>query len=138
MPRDVAGSPSLGRPEQEEGIPASEGSELRRIALKLAAENGDPRPSSIGAVGTGRLRALALVDSGVFVRGADEASHLIVMTGRFSSDRGESPRGSEAPAGEVLWLLVTAEGHVVEDWGMLPHLPDLSPLGPVLDLTTAD
>jgi hypothetical protein len=123
-------------PESEDGIPAAEAVSLRQIALDFAAAHDHPRPSSIAAVGAGRLRALRLVDPHFFVRGADEASHLIVMTGQFGEDTAGGQPDAAASAESVLWLIVTAESHVIEDWGTASHAPDLASLGTVLDLSS--
>ena len=101
---------------------------------QLAAENGEPAPSSIEYV-----RALeSAADEAIFheplARGtADQQVYVVVGSGHFTGHAAKVPDGSALPTGSVLTQLLTGDGRVAE-WSINDSLPALSSLGPPFEI----
>ncbi|QWF83208.1 hypothetical protein HUW46_06648 [Amycolatopsis sp. CA-230715] len=93
--------------------------------------NGEPSPRNIEYVITGRY-ALSRTDGSR--PAADDPTYFVQMTGDFVNYYARTPRGSKAPRGTVLTVMVdVATGRMLgQSLGSAPH--DLSRLGTVRTL----
>jgi hypothetical protein len=99
------------------------------IALKVAAQAGDRKPTLIQHAERTRHEA-NLVASGDLVPGR-RWSYLIAERGHFVFKNASRPAGARAPSGSVLTLVVDASTRQVTDTGLSNRYPHLSDLGPV-------
>ena len=109
--------------------------DLRRLALEVAARNGDPNPKRIEHT-TGTSEA-ATKTTGSWVR-SEEPSYLIAMRGDFSVPRPDPPTLSPTDAQDRVMaypihvLVVDIASGCVTDSGSSSDYPDLSSVGPVV------
>lgn len=109
--------------------------DILRLALEVAARNGDPSPELIEhTIGT---REAATKTTGSRVR-SGEPSYLIAMRGDFSVPRPDPPTLSPTDAQDrvlvypIHVLVVEIASGCVTDSGSSPDYPDLSSVGPVV------
>ena len=111
---------------------------MLRLALAVAARNGDPEPALIQhTIGT---REAATKTTGSWVE-SDEPSYLIAMRGNFTARRPRRPyvadRHSRDPPPETITYSVqvlvvsVATGHITDSGGG-DEYPDLASVGPVV------
>ena len=107
--------------------------DLRDLALFIGLNSGgDPSPSSGRVWATSRSRANELVShSGV---DTDQPSYVIVLHGDFVVKDAPRPPGAEAPEASVLTMIVDPRTGEITDFGIHNDAPDLSSLGPGVDL----
>ena len=101
--------------------------QLRAVAARVAALNGDPHPTKATAVRSTR-KAAVTASSGADVD-TDQSSYLIVLHGHFVGYAAKLPRGAPLPRGSVLTIVVDASTDLVTDWGISDRPPDTSSLG---------
>jgi len=105
---------------------------LREVALRVAAETGDPHPTGGRVWASTRARANMLL-SGDRVD-TDQPTYMLVVEGDFVADNAPGPAGAPAPTGSVLTLVLDPSIGGVLDFGVLNSVPDLTALGPGADL----
>jgi hypothetical protein len=103
--------------------------QLRATALRLAAIDQDPVPSSIRAVETTRARAVALLDPAAasrgFPDGANMDAFLVVETGRFVPDGVPVMRDSRISDYPAFAVVIDAGTGYTWDQAFLRRAPDL-------------
>ena len=108
---------------------------LYKVAMWMAATNGDPSPTSIVAVASTRDEALSVIAPGHVVRGTMGPCFVIQMVGNFTALT-KGPPGAPPITGNVLTIVVDASTYQVDDWNVRTgNAPDTSALGPVSALT---
>jgi hypothetical protein len=109
--------------------------DILRLALEVAARNGDPNPKRIEH--TTGTREAATKTTGSWVR-SDAPSYLIAMRGDFSVPRPAPPTQSPTDAQHTVMaypiqvLVVEIASGRVTDSGSSSDYPDLSSVGPVV------
>jgi hypothetical protein len=108
--------------------------DILRLALEIAARNGDPNPELIEH--TTGTREAATKATGSWVR-SDELSYLIAMRGDFSAPRPTPPTirptaQDTVMAYPVQVLVVGVASGRVTDSGASSDYPDLGSVGPVV------
>ena len=105
---------------------------LREVALRVAADTGDPHPTS------GRVWASTRVRANVLVSGdrvdTDQPTYVLVVEGDFVANNAPRPAGAPAPTGSVVTLVLDPSIGGVLDFGVRNSVPDLTALGPGADL----
>ena len=116
-------------PAHGSGISASAFASLTKIALDMAADNGDARPRSVVAVATTHAVALAIATPGDLTPTvpAGERVYLVVMRGSFTGYEAAPPSGAVLPTGSYLSFVVSEKTFRVTDWG-LGAIPPPRPL----------
>lgn len=111
---------------------------LYKIAMQMAATNGDPSPTSVVAVESTRDEVLSVSFPGDVARGTMEPCLVIQMVGSFTA-LAKVPAGAPSPAGDVLTIVVDASTYLVHGLSVRTgNAPDIGTLGPVLALTGSD
>lgn len=100
-----------------------------RIALEVAATDGDRRPSLIQHAEATRYRA-NLIAGGDIVPGKTWC-YLIAERGHFIAKNASYPPGGHPPKGTVITLVVDARTGGVLDFGLSDRYPKLRKLGTV-------
>ena len=107
---------------------------LRTMALQASSANGVPSPKNIEAVASADHQAAEKIVSGDIVND-HVAVYVVEVTGGTFTDNGAStPPGAPAPSGSVLTLTVDAQSFRVTDFGLADTAPDLTQIGPVVNL----
>jgi hypothetical protein len=110
-------------------------SALRKVALDLAAHNGDARPRAVTYVATHRQAAIAATTHGQDAVPSDQPVYLIRVDGNFRGWQAKTPAGHPRPTGNVLTAAVDpATGRVV-DWSIQHTGTDIAQLGPTTRLS---
>jgi hypothetical protein len=115
-------------------VPASVIARLDAIAIRVATENGDPRPAWITAVVTTHGKALESATPGdTEPTGNGATVYLITMKGNFTDDLAPVPSGAAAATGHYLSIVINARLSMITDFGLSDRPPAVSPasLGPV-------
>src|SRR5262245_31555624 len=99
---------------------------LREMALRVAADTGDPHPTS------GRVWASTRGPANMLVAGdrvdTDQPTYVLVVEGEFVAANAPRPRGAPAPTGTVLTFVVDPSTGEVLDFGVRNSTPDLTAL----------
>ena len=103
---------------------------LRTVALQAA---GTSPPKTMIATASPDHQAAEKITSGDIVED-HEPVYVIEITGGPFTAR-SSPAGVPAPQGNVLTLTLNAQTYSVLDVGITNDAPDLTQIGPVIDLT---
>jgi len=106
-------------------------SDLRDVALSVAAHNGDPHPTSGRLWAASRSRATRLLDG--TRADTDQPSYVMVLHGDFVTDA-PRPEGTPAPTGTVMTMVLDPSTGEVMDFGVRNSTLDLTALGPGADL----
>lgn len=122
---------SGGRP-----VPASALRRLTVLAGNFAKANGDSGPRQMSAVRTTRAKAFESAALDGSSANGSAPVYLITMRGHFTAYGASPPKGAPLPTGTYLSVVVNARTFAVEDWGLSPGPPRVSPsaLGPVTHL----
>lgn len=104
--------------------------DLRDVAVKVAAMHGEKKPAGIAVVKSKRGAAQRLVGGGAVVD-TDQAVHVIRMSGDFV---GSAPKGAPLPRGNTMTITVDAANGEVTDLSISRERKDLSKLGAVKQL----
>jgi hypothetical protein len=108
--------------------------ELRTMALRASSANGVPSPKAIEAVASPDHQAAEKIVSGDVVNDHVAVYVVEVTGGTFTDNTASTPPGAPAPSGSVLTLTVDAQSFSVTDFGLTDTAPDLTQLGPVVNL----
>lgn len=111
---------------------AAELTKVREFALGMAADAGDPSPTSIRVVPTTRHAANA-IDTGATVN-SDEDVFMVTMTGDFVLKNAGGPSTGFAPRGTVFTFTYDLSRDLMLDQSLGPIMPNLSQLGEVISL----
>jgi hypothetical protein len=108
--------------------------ELRTMALQASSANGVPSPKTIEAVASPDHQAAEKIVSGAIVNDHVAVYVVEVTGGTFTDNTASTPPGVPAPSGSVLTLTVDAQSFRVTDFGLTDTAPDLTQIGPVVNL----
>lgn len=111
-------------------------SQIDAMAVGFSASLGDPSPTSIEYAEGPRNQAVSLSSEDTVPDTSD--SLLIVVQGDFMDDNVPEPPGDSDPTGSVLTLVVDAQSGELTDFGIQDDVPDLSSLGPVTVINSAN
>jgi hypothetical protein len=107
---------------------------LRTMALQTSSANGVPSPKTIEAVASADHQAAEKIVSGDIVNDHMAVYVVEVTGGTFTDTTASIPPGGSAPSGSVLTLTVDAQTFSVTDFGLTDTAPDLTEIGPVVNL----
>ena len=107
---------------------------LRTMALQASSANGVPSPKTIDAVASPYHQAAEKIVSGDIVNDHVAVYVVEVTGGTFTDNAAPTPPGAPAPSGSVLTLTVDAQSFRVLDFGLTDTAPDLTQIGPVVNL----
>jgi hypothetical protein len=107
---------------------------LRVMALQASSANGVPSPKTIEAVASPDRQAAEKIVSGDIVNDHVAVYVVEVTGGTFTDNAASTPPGVPAPSGSVLTLIVDAQSFRVTDFGLTGTAPDLTQIGPVVNL----
>src|SRR5579862_1055690 len=108
--------------------------ELRTMALQASSANGVPSPKTIEAVASPDHQAAEKIVSGDGVNDHVAVYVVEVTGGTFTDNAASRPPGASAPSGSVLTFTLDAQSFSVTDFGLTDTAPDLSQIGPVVNL----
>jgi hypothetical protein len=107
---------------------------LRTMALQASSANGVSSPKTIEAVASPDRQAAEKVVSGDIVNDHVAVYVVEVTGGTFTDNTASTPPGAPAPSGSVLTFTVDAQSFRVTDFGLTNTAPDLTKIGPVVNL----
>jgi hypothetical protein len=107
---------------------------LRTMALQASSANGVSSPKTIEAVASPDHQAAEKIVSGDIVNDHVAVYVVEVTGGTFTDNAASTPAGAPAPSGNVLTLTVDAQSFRVTDFGLTDTAPDLTEIGPVVNL----
>jgi hypothetical protein len=107
---------------------------LRTMALQASSADGVPSPKTIEAVFSPNHQAAEKIVSGDIVNDHVAVYVIEVTGGTFTDNAASTPPGAPAPSGSVLTLTVDAQSFRVLDFGLTDTAPDLTQIGPVVNL----
>jgi hypothetical protein len=107
---------------------------LRTMALQASSANGVPSPKTIEVVASPDHQAAEKIVSGDIVNDHVAVYVVEVTGGTFTDNTASTPPGVPAPSGSVLTLTVDAQSFRVTDFGLTDTAPDLTQIGPVVNL----
>jgi hypothetical protein len=107
---------------------------LRTMALQASSADGVPSPKTICAVASPDHQAAEKIVSGDIVNDHVAVYVVEVTGGTFTDNTASTPPGVPAPSGSVLTLTVDAQSFRVTDSGLTDTAPDLTQIGPVVNL----
>lgn len=109
--------------------------ELRTIALQASAGNGVPSPKTIEAVASSDDEVAQKVVSGGDIVNNHVPVYVVEVTGgTFTAYAASPPSGAPLPTGSVMTITVDQTTFQETDFGLGDTAPDLSQLGPVVNL----
>jgi hypothetical protein len=106
---------------------------LLDLALRVASDAGVPQPAKVVAVAAADHQVAETLVSGAIINDHAPVYVLKITGGRFTAQHHQR---EAAPQGEVLTITVDAATLRVTDIGIDDVEPDLSTLGPTVDLST--
>ena len=107
---------------------------LRTMALQASSADGVPSPKTIEAVASADHQAAEKIVSGEIIYDHAPVYVVEVMGGTFTYNTASIPAGAAAPSGSVLTLTFDAQSFRVTDSGLTDSAPDLTQIGPVVNL----
>lgn len=108
--------------------------QLRTMAMQASSADGVSSPKTIEAVASPDHQAAEKVVSGDIVNDHVAVYVVEVTGGTFTDNRASTAPGAPAPSGSVLTLTVNAQSFAVTDFGLTDTPPDLTQIGPVVNL----
>jgi hypothetical protein len=107
---------------------------LRTMALQASSSNGVSTPKTIEGVASPDHQAAEKVVSGDIVNDHVAVYVVEVTGGTFTDNAASTPPGVPPPSGSVLTLTVDAQSFRVTDFSLTDTAPDLTKIGPVVNL----
>ncbi|MEO8181964.1 MAG: hypothetical protein ABI895_24275 [Deltaproteobacteria bacterium] len=108
---------------------------LLDLALRVASDAGVAQPAKVLAVAAADHQVAETLLSGDIINDHAPVYVIEVTGGRFTA-QDHQPREVPAPQGDVLTITVDAATLRVTDIGFVDVEPDLSALGPTVDLSS--
>jgi hypothetical protein len=103
--------------------------QIRREALKVAAQDGDPHPTLVQHAEGTRFEANLLAGGDLVFDW--QWAYLIAIRGHFKLRDFHGPPGAKPPHGTVITLVVNPKPKQGGDFGISNDYPDIAKLGPV-------